>query len=347
MSSTTPARREKPIETPGTRTLDMKLEAVVIPVSDASTRQADFTEDLGWRLDGDFVVGDAFRADAVHASRLAVARSISAPASRGRTRLRKRACPRRGGHRRGARRTRGHGVEVSEVFHRAGPGRPAVSGRHPERQQLLLVTPPSGIRTAMSGCCRRSPRGCPAASTPAPRNSLPQRTLRPPCGALRKPMASTKSATAASTTELAGLVRRVHGGGAIRQAAATLRIRRAHCARSCPRASATIEVPNAFARDAEATIDQDRRRFLGTAAMAVAAAQLALTRSGIEPRPATRDRPTTSFGAVEADRRRRAERRLCRSGPADGPPSSSCTAGPTTSTPMSMSRRCWPRRATA
>ena len=28
----------------------------------------------------------------------------------------------------------GRGVEVSEVFHRAGPGEPPVSGRHPERR---------------------------------------------------------------------------------------------------------------------------------------------------------------------------------------------------------------------
>ena len=38
----------------------MKLEVVVIPVSDVD-RAKHFYGDLGWRLDADFVVGDAFR----------------------------------------------------------------------------------------------------------------------------------------------------------------------------------------------------------------------------------------------------------------------------------------------
>jgi catechol 2,3-dioxygenase-like lactoylglutathione lyase family enzyme len=38
----------------------MKLEVVVIPVSDVD-RAKRFYSDLAWRLDGDFVNGDAFR----------------------------------------------------------------------------------------------------------------------------------------------------------------------------------------------------------------------------------------------------------------------------------------------
>jgi catechol 2,3-dioxygenase-like lactoylglutathione lyase family enzyme len=38
----------------------MKLEAIVIPVSDVD-RAKRFYGGLGWRLDADFVVGDAFR----------------------------------------------------------------------------------------------------------------------------------------------------------------------------------------------------------------------------------------------------------------------------------------------
>ncbi len=41
--------------------LDMKLEVVVLGVSDVDRAKA-FYQNLGWRLDGDFVVGDAFRA---------------------------------------------------------------------------------------------------------------------------------------------------------------------------------------------------------------------------------------------------------------------------------------------
>jgi catechol 2,3-dioxygenase-like lactoylglutathione lyase family enzyme len=40
--------------------MDMKLEVVVIPVSDVD-RAKSFYGKLGWRLDADFVVGDAFR----------------------------------------------------------------------------------------------------------------------------------------------------------------------------------------------------------------------------------------------------------------------------------------------
>jgi len=42
------------------RRLDMKLEVVVIPVSDVD-RAKGFYARLGWRLDADIVVGDAFR----------------------------------------------------------------------------------------------------------------------------------------------------------------------------------------------------------------------------------------------------------------------------------------------
>jgi catechol 2,3-dioxygenase-like lactoylglutathione lyase family enzyme len=41
-------------------TCDMKLEVVTLPVSDVD-RAKRFYEGLGWRCDGDIVVGDAFR----------------------------------------------------------------------------------------------------------------------------------------------------------------------------------------------------------------------------------------------------------------------------------------------
>jgi catechol 2,3-dioxygenase-like lactoylglutathione lyase family enzyme len=48
------------IATPRAQTLDMKLEIVVIPVSDVD-RAKRFYGDLGWRLDADFGSGDDFR----------------------------------------------------------------------------------------------------------------------------------------------------------------------------------------------------------------------------------------------------------------------------------------------
>jgi len=42
------------------RTVDMKLEIVVIPVSDVD-RAKHFYDSLGWRLDADFAAGDDYR----------------------------------------------------------------------------------------------------------------------------------------------------------------------------------------------------------------------------------------------------------------------------------------------
>src|SRR4030095_4969362 len=58
MSGPEMAETEAP---PSAATVDLKLEVVVIPVSDVE-RAKRFYEGLGWRLDGDFVVGDSFRA---------------------------------------------------------------------------------------------------------------------------------------------------------------------------------------------------------------------------------------------------------------------------------------------
>jgi len=48
-------------ETPRVRTVDTKLEVVVIPVSDVD-RAKSFYSNLGWRLDADFIAGDDWRA---------------------------------------------------------------------------------------------------------------------------------------------------------------------------------------------------------------------------------------------------------------------------------------------
>src|ERR1700752_4868223 len=58
--STTQARNETAIETPRTRPVDLKLEVVVIPVADVD-RAKRFYGGLGWRLQPDFVIGEAFR----------------------------------------------------------------------------------------------------------------------------------------------------------------------------------------------------------------------------------------------------------------------------------------------
>jgi catechol 2,3-dioxygenase-like lactoylglutathione lyase family enzyme len=59
--STVQARSETAIEIPRARRVDMKLEAVVIPVADVD-RAKEFYRKLGWRLDADFRFDNGFRA---------------------------------------------------------------------------------------------------------------------------------------------------------------------------------------------------------------------------------------------------------------------------------------------
>lgn len=117
---------------PSAGTADMKLEVVIIPVSDVD-RAKRFYGGLGWRLDADFVKGDAFRG----VQFTPPGSSCSIHFGTGITS----AVP---GSARGlylvvsdieAARTElvNRGIEVSEVFHRA-PGEPPVSGPDPERR---------------------------------------------------------------------------------------------------------------------------------------------------------------------------------------------------------------------
>jgi catechol 2,3-dioxygenase-like lactoylglutathione lyase family enzyme len=53
-------RSEPAVHAPGGNTIDLKLEVVVIPVSDVD-RAKDFYAGLGWRLDAEFAAGENFR----------------------------------------------------------------------------------------------------------------------------------------------------------------------------------------------------------------------------------------------------------------------------------------------
>ena len=56
----TSVQSETAVRTPAMRTADMKLEVIVVPVSDVD-RAKQFYGNLGWRLDADVVTGDDFR----------------------------------------------------------------------------------------------------------------------------------------------------------------------------------------------------------------------------------------------------------------------------------------------
>ena len=116
--------------------VDMKLEVVVLPVSDVE-RAKRFYGGLGWRLDGDFAVGDAFRAVqftppgspcSVHFGK---GITSAAPGSASGTYLVVSDIEAARAELAGA------GVKVSEPFHVAGPGQPRQSGLDPERRSYF------------------------------------------------------------------------------------------------------------------------------------------------------------------------------------------------------------------
>ena len=121
---------EAVIESPSACSVDMKLEVVAIPVSDIE-RAKRFYGSLGWRLDGDFMVGDAFRGV-----------QFTPPGSSCSIHFGKGVTPAAPGSARGLflvvsdieegrAELIDRGVAVGEVFHVAGPGQPPLKGRDP------------------------------------------------------------------------------------------------------------------------------------------------------------------------------------------------------------------------
>lgn len=130
-----PSRKEKAmtsaIKIP--QTVDLKLEVVVIPVSDVD-RAKHFYDGLGWRLDADFAVGNAFRVV-----------QFTPPGSPSSIHFGTGLTPASPGSASGLylvvsdiEIARGElvrrGAEVSEIIHRDGPGKPPIRGRDPERR---------------------------------------------------------------------------------------------------------------------------------------------------------------------------------------------------------------------
>jgi catechol 2,3-dioxygenase-like lactoylglutathione lyase family enzyme len=132
MSNAQP-RTEAASEGSKTKQVEMKLEVVIIPVSDVD-RAKHFYNSLGWRLDGDFAVGKDYRnvqftppgsSCSIHFGTgvtAAAPGSVQGPylvvsdIEAARAEL------------------MGRGVSVSEVVHRDGPGPARLSGPHPQRR---------------------------------------------------------------------------------------------------------------------------------------------------------------------------------------------------------------------
>ena len=119
------------------KTVDLKLEVLAIPVSDVDRAKRFYGETLGWRLDGEFIVGDDFRA-----------LQYTPPGSPCSIHFGKGVTPAAPGSARGlflvvtdivAARAElvDRGVKISEVFHTAGPGKPPVGGPDPQRRSYF------------------------------------------------------------------------------------------------------------------------------------------------------------------------------------------------------------------
>jgi catechol 2,3-dioxygenase-like lactoylglutathione lyase family enzyme len=143
---------------PGVRTattVDLKLEAIPIPVSDVDRAKA-FYEGLGWRLDADFMVGKDFRAVqltppgspcSIHLNPMAVPGSaqgmflVVSDIDAARQEL------------------IAHGVDVSEAFHFDGEHRP-VPGPDPKLQSYgtyASFSDPDGNRWVLQQVTTRLP----------------------------------------------------------------------------------------------------------------------------------------------------------------------------------------------
>src|SRR5678815_2273998 len=119
------------------RTVDLKLEVVVIPVSDVDRAKRFYGDQLGWRLDADFVAGKEFRGV-----------QVTPPGSQASIHFGKGITASAPGSARGylivsdieAARAElvDRGVAVSEIVHGA-PGQPPAKGRDPQRGSYLSL----------------------------------------------------------------------------------------------------------------------------------------------------------------------------------------------------------------
>ncbi len=123
--------RSEAAKTPSARPVDLKFEVAAIPVSDVD-RAKQFYSRLGWRLDADFVVGDHFRGV-----------QFTPPGSPASIHFGKGVTSAAPGSAQGlflvvsdieAARAEliNRGVDVSDIFHVAGPGHPPIPGRDPQ-----------------------------------------------------------------------------------------------------------------------------------------------------------------------------------------------------------------------
>ena len=215
-------------EIPRTRNVDLKLEVVVIPVSDVD-RAKEFYGRLGWRLDADFAFDNGFRVvqftppGSPCSVQFGTNITSAAPGSAQGLYLIVSDIETARGE------LAARGVDVGEVFHAGTPGAQfrhdgangRVSGPAPDHQSyssFAAFSDPDGNGWLLQEVTTRLPGRIDAAETAFA--SAPDLA-----SALRRAEAAHgehEKRTGQARRELAGLVRRVHGGGAGRRGAADM-----------------------------------------------------------------------------------------------------------------------------
>jgi len=146
--STNEARSNDATSDPTGARVDLKLEVVVIPVSDVD-RAKEFYTRLGWRLDADFAAGDDFRVIQFtppgSGCSVIFGKNVTAAASRS---------------------AKSSTTPAPCTLARTSPTCLAGSGSAVRIPSIAAIAPllRSMIRTATAGCCRRSRRGFPDVS---------------------------------------------------------------------------------------------------------------------------------------------------------------------------------------
>ena len=177
--SSTPAPSETPTGTARASTSDLKLEVVIIPVSDVD-RAKEFYAGLGWRLDADFPFDNGFRSSSSRRPARG-ARSSSARISRPPRPVRPRASSWSSPTSRPPATSSSPAASRSARSSIRGAGRAvparrravASAGGAPDQRQLLLLRHLHATRTATAGCCRRSRRRLPGRIDAAETRSRP------------------------------------------------------------------------------------------------------------------------------------------------------------------------------
>ena len=215
--SSTQARSDTGTESPRAATVDMKLEVVVIPVSDVD-RAKRFYEGLGWRLDADIAAGDDFRIVQLTAPgsgcsiQFGTNLTSAAPGSaQGLYLIVSDIEAARGA-------LAARGVDVGEVFHEGAPGARfhdpgRVAGPAPDRStygSFATFSDPDGNGWLLQEITARLPGRVDPERDDVQLRRRPGQGARARLGGARR----AREADREGRSGLARLVRRVHGAGA-------------------------------------------------------------------------------------------------------------------------------------